>query len=411
MGHHDRDEPHRDLLGVPRRDPAHARRRRRFDHQHRVDARPAGLRGLRRVRRGQGRARRAHPPDRGRVRADGAGQRDRARIDRHAALPQGDRRAWTTPTRSSRCSRRTIPLQRLGTADDVARHRALPRERRVGVHVGRGHPVRRRPGGVSDERHSSKPRVVVVTGGASGLGEAIVNRFASDGDRVVVADVDEPRARQVADNLTAAGCLAESMTVDVTSEGEVAAMFDAIVERHGRLDVLVCSAAVETRSSVVDCTDDEWQRVLDVNLKGPFLCCKHGIPAIVAQRRRRGRAARLGARRDRLARLRRVLRVEGRARQPRQAGRDRARGRRRARQRRLAVGDRHRAVRARRRAQSDDPDGDDADGRRATRRWSGSAPRPTRSRRRSRSSARPAPRFISGAVIPLDGGMAARRIV
>jgi NAD(P)-dependent dehydrogenase (short-subunit alcohol dehydrogenase family) len=70
------------------------------------------------------------------------------------------------------------------------------------------------------------------------------------------------------------------VTVDVTSEGEVAAMFDGLLERHGRLDTLVCSAAIETRSSVVDCADDDWQRVLDVNLKGPFLCCKHGIPAI-----------------------------------------------------------------------------------------------------------------------------------
>ncbi len=124
------------------------------------------------------------------------------------------------------------------------------------------------------------PRVVAVTGGASGLGEAIVHRFASDGDRVVVADVDEPRARQVVDNLVAAGMTAEMATVDVTSEGEVAAMFDALMERHGRLDALVCSAAIETRSSVVDCTDDDWQHVLDVNVKGPFLCCKHGIPAI-----------------------------------------------------------------------------------------------------------------------------------
>jgi NAD(P)-dependent dehydrogenase (short-subunit alcohol dehydrogenase family) len=123
-------------------------------------------------------------------------------------------------------------------------------------------------------------RVALVTGGASGLGEAIVSRLAADGDRVVVADVDEPRANQVADNLTASGRLAESMTVDVTSEGEVAAMFDAIVEHHARLDVLICSAAVETRSSVVDCSDDEWQRVIDVNLKGPFLCMKHGIPLL-----------------------------------------------------------------------------------------------------------------------------------
>jgi NAD(P)-dependent dehydrogenase (short-subunit alcohol dehydrogenase family) len=123
-------------------------------------------------------------------------------------------------------------------------------------------------------------RVIVVTGGASGLGEAIVNRFASNGDLVVVADADELRGRQVADNLTAAGLSAESETLDVTSEGEVAAMFDAIAERHGRLDALVCSASVETPSALVSCTDAEWQHALDVNLKGPFLCCKHGIPAL-----------------------------------------------------------------------------------------------------------------------------------
>jgi NAD(P)-dependent dehydrogenase (short-subunit alcohol dehydrogenase family) len=127
---------------------------------------------------------------------------------------------------------------------------------------------------------SPAPRVAVVTGGASGLGESIVGRLAADGDRVVVADVDEPRAQQVADNLLAAGRLVEPMTVDVTSEGEVAAMFDAVLERHRRLDVLVCSAAVETRASVVDCTDEAWRHVLDVNLKGAFLCMKHAIPGI-----------------------------------------------------------------------------------------------------------------------------------
>jgi NAD(P)-dependent dehydrogenase (short-subunit alcohol dehydrogenase family) len=124
--------------------------------------------------------------------------------------------------------------------------------------------------------------VAVVAGGASGLGEAIVERLTADDYRVVVADVDEPRAQQVADNLVAAGRRCEAMTVDVTSEGEVAACFDAVVERHGRLDALVCSAAVETRASVVDCTDDEWQRVIDVNLKGPFLCMRAAIPAMAA---------------------------------------------------------------------------------------------------------------------------------
>jgi NAD(P)-dependent dehydrogenase (short-subunit alcohol dehydrogenase family) len=124
-------------------------------------------------------------------------------------------------------------------------------------------------------------RVALVTGGGSGLGAAICARLAREGHQVLVADIDEARSQAVAQSITADGLFADAMTADVRSEGEVAAMVDAIVERHNRLDVLVCSAAVETRASVVDCSDDEWQRVLDVNLKGPFLCMKHAIPAMV----------------------------------------------------------------------------------------------------------------------------------
>jgi meso-butanediol dehydrogenase/(S,S)-butanediol dehydrogenase/diacetyl reductase len=123
-------------------------------------------------------------------------------------------------------------------------------------------------------------RVAVVTGGASGLGHAIVERLSDEQYRVVVADIDEDLARDVSEALGAAGKSCESVAVDVTSETDVAACFDVVLQRCGRLDALVCSSAVETRASVVDCDEDEWQRVLDVNLKGPFLCMKHAIPAI-----------------------------------------------------------------------------------------------------------------------------------
>ena len=107
-------------------------------------------------------------------------------------------------------------------------------------------------------------RVAVVTGGASGLGAAIAASFADDGMRVVVAD------------------LLGGSPVDVTEADDVESFFTRVADNWGRLDVLVCSAAVETRSSVVDCTDEEWQRVIDVNLKGPFLCMKYGLPLMVA---------------------------------------------------------------------------------------------------------------------------------
>ena len=99
---------------------------------------------------------------------------------------------------------------------------------------------------------------------------------------MIVADIDEDDAGRVAIAIADAGGDAEPTVVDVTHEGEVAAMFEGIVEQHGRVDVLVCSAAVEIRASVIDTTDEAWRHILDVNLKGPFLCMKHGIGPMVS---------------------------------------------------------------------------------------------------------------------------------
>jgi NAD(P)-dependent dehydrogenase (short-subunit alcohol dehydrogenase family) len=124
-------------------------------------------------------------------------------------------------------------------------------------------------------------RSAIVTGGASGLGECISHRLAEEGAVVAVADVDEPSAQLVAASIVKHGDDAEPMVVDVRQEGEVAAMVDAVVERTGALDLLVCSAAIEVRATLEETTDEQWQSVLDVNLKGPFLCLKHALPAMV----------------------------------------------------------------------------------------------------------------------------------
>jgi NAD(P)-dependent dehydrogenase (short-subunit alcohol dehydrogenase family) len=126
-------------------------------------------------------------------------------------------------------------------------------------------------------------RNALVTGGGSGLGEATVARLAAAGARVVIADVDESATQRVAGAVVKAGGTAEAVAADVTKEGDVRRMVDVATggNGHGRLDVLVCSAAVEVRASLEDTSDEDWQRVVDVNLKGPFLCLKHAIPAIV----------------------------------------------------------------------------------------------------------------------------------
>jgi 3-oxoacyl-[acyl-carrier protein] reductase len=123
-------------------------------------------------------------------------------------------------------------------------------------------------------------RVAIVAGGASGLGEAIAHRLALEGATVVVADIDAPAAEAVADAIVAAGHNAVAVTCDVTERTQVDAMVEEAA-RLGRVGVLVLSAAIESMVPVVDLGDDEWQHVLDVNLKGPFLCMRAAIPHMV----------------------------------------------------------------------------------------------------------------------------------
>jgi len=123
-------------------------------------------------------------------------------------------------------------------------------------------------------------RVAIVTGGASGLGEAIAHRLADEAATVVVADIDGPGAQTVADAIVARGHNAVAVACDVTSRSQVDAMV-AEAAGLGPIGVLVLSAAIESFIPVADLADDEWQHVLDVNLKGPFLCMRAAIPHMV----------------------------------------------------------------------------------------------------------------------------------
>jgi NAD(P)-dependent dehydrogenase (short-subunit alcohol dehydrogenase family) len=124
-------------------------------------------------------------------------------------------------------------------------------------------------------------RVALITGGASGLGEAIAHRFAHEGATVVIGDVDAAGAQSVADAIVAHGHNALAVVGDVTRTEDVESMVDAAAS-IGPLRALVLSAAVESFTPVVDLSDDEWQHILDVDLKGPFLAMRAGIPHLVA---------------------------------------------------------------------------------------------------------------------------------
>lgn len=123
-------------------------------------------------------------------------------------------------------------------------------------------------------------RVALITGAASGQGRAAAVLFAGHGARVVVADVNDEGARETVRLVEEAGSEALAVGADVTSEPDVVRMI-TVAEEAGGLHVLVLSAAVEVATNLADTSDDDWQRVIDVNLKGPFLCMKHGIPLMV----------------------------------------------------------------------------------------------------------------------------------
>ena len=117
-------------------------------------------------------------------------------------------------------------------------------------------------------------KVVIVTGGASGLGEAMARGFASQGAVVVIADIQEEQAQDLAQKLTKKGARASAVRLDVRSQDSISKMVDFALENFGRIDVLCNNAGVNVRKLAVDVTNSDWDKVMDVNLKGMFFCAQ-----------------------------------------------------------------------------------------------------------------------------------------
>lgn len=119
-------------------------------------------------------------------------------------------------------------------------------------------------------------KVAIITGAKSGIGLATALRFAAEGAKVVMADVKD--ASQEVREITKQGAEALFVQVDVSSEPQVNALIEKTVAAYGRLDVLVNNAGIELAKKVTDTTEVEWDRLMNVNLKGVFLCSKAAIP-------------------------------------------------------------------------------------------------------------------------------------
>jgi NAD(P)-dependent dehydrogenase (short-subunit alcohol dehydrogenase family) len=130
-----------------------------------------------------------------------------------------------------------------------------------------------------------KNKVAIVTGGGAGIGEAIAIRFAQEGARVVVAEVDPARGQSTVGSIQNLGGEAAFVQTDVSSEAQVMGMVETTVKRFGCIDILVNNAAVlmsyETRAH--ELSNEEWDRTINVNLRGYWLCSKYAIPSMMAQ--------------------------------------------------------------------------------------------------------------------------------
>jgi len=122
----------------------------------------------------------------------------------------------------------------------------------------------------------SAPGVAFVSGGAGGLGAAIVARLAADGYFVVAADINEDAARGAAGG--------EGVMMDLADPSSVEEAISGAAARHGRLDVLVNAAGVHMQALAVDTEPDQWDRIQAINARGPFLACRAAARAMMTQR-------------------------------------------------------------------------------------------------------------------------------
>jgi NAD(P)-dependent dehydrogenase (short-subunit alcohol dehydrogenase family) len=126
-------------------------------------------------------------------------------------------------------------------------------------------------------------KVALITGAASGMGRIAASLFAREGARVVLADVADEDARVIAEGIVASGGQADTVRADVSDPADAESMVAFAVDRFGALNVLYNNAGVfpADDGSVTETSEETWDRVIAINLKGVFLGCKYGVPAML----------------------------------------------------------------------------------------------------------------------------------
>src|SRR5215472_12463981 len=126
-------------------------------------------------------------------------------------------------------------------------------------------------------------KIAFVTGAGSGIGEQIARLFAQQNAHVILADIRQDAAEQVAYEIQAAGGSVRSQQLDVAEESEVKAAIERVAVTEGRLDILVNNAGISHVGSILETSLDDWERVMRVNARGVFLCAREAVRQMLAQ--------------------------------------------------------------------------------------------------------------------------------
>jgi NAD(P)-dependent dehydrogenase (short-subunit alcohol dehydrogenase family) len=124
------------------------------------------------------------------------------------------------------------------------------------------------------EKYELSNRVAVITGGGRNIGLACAHALAEAGARIIVAEIDPEVAASGRNELTKAGVESEVLQLDVTKAADVSAAADQVARKYGGVDVLVCNAGVAFNTPAEEIPDEQWLKVLDINLNGVFWCCR-----------------------------------------------------------------------------------------------------------------------------------------
>lgn len=124
-----------------------------------------------------------------------------------------------------------------------------------------------------------KNKVAIITGAASGIGKAIATLFAKEGAKVVIADINENNSKKVVNEINKFGNVI-FIKCDVTKYNDIRKMANDVAKRYGNIDILVNNAGVYWHGTVEEMDEEGYDKLMDINLKGPFLCSKYVVPVM-----------------------------------------------------------------------------------------------------------------------------------